>query len=119
MIEQNAEVPPEKRIAAKEPEAGCCFVNDNVRSDSRLPFAEGVWLRSRTRRIRHSRGLQYQDGLGRAAVVQPQVMHPRAISTIDEVIRLLEGTIAMPEQTRPLAQGRGSQMSALVSFAVD
>ncbi|WP_244978900.1 aldehyde dehydrogenase family protein [Bradyrhizobium pachyrhizi] len=38
MTEQNAEVPPEKPIAADEPEAGCCFVNDSVRSDSRLPF---------------------------------------------------------------------------------
>jgi succinate-semialdehyde dehydrogenase/glutarate-semialdehyde dehydrogenase len=27
-----------ERIAADELEAGCCFVNDNVRSDSRLPF---------------------------------------------------------------------------------
>ncbi|WP_321176962.1 aldehyde dehydrogenase family protein [Bradyrhizobium sp. USDA 3256] len=26
-------------MAADEPEVGCCFVNDNVRSDSRQPFS--------------------------------------------------------------------------------
>ena len=27
-----------ERIATRELEAGCCFVNDSVRSDPRLPF---------------------------------------------------------------------------------
>ncbi|MDB5698094.1 MAG: succinate-semialdehyde dehydrogenase [Alphaproteobacteria bacterium] len=55
-----------RRIAADELEAGLCFVNENVRSDSRIPFGGGqaFGLRARVRGLRHPRIHQHKERPG-------------------------------------------------------